>query len=122
MAGQERIKIMDRRAVIAVFHPPDGPVVTLVGQALDDDRPQPQPQYQEQGEREDQAHDERGGYDALAAGSQRPLVLQRAKPAPQGARLTGGLLLRWRRDGQSTDGLRLRWRRDGRLDCMPSLA
>ncbi len=81
MARQERVKIANRRAVIAIFHELDGPVVTLIGQVLDDDRPQPEPQHHEQAERDHQAHDERRRYDTLTAGSTCAFVLQFAKPA-----------------------------------------
>ena len=86
MARQERVKIANRRAVIAIFHELDGPVVTLIGQGLDDNRPQPEPQHHEQAERDHQAHDERRRDDTLTAGSTCAFVLQFAKPGAEGRR------------------------------------
>ncbi len=100
MTGQERVKIANSRAIIAVFQELDSVIVALVGQGFDDDRSQPQPQQQEQGEREDQAHDQRRRDDSLAAWCPCPLVLQVAKPALQAPEWTAGLLIHFRR----TDG------------------
>ncbi len=61
------VEIADRRAVVAVLHDLDGPVVPLVGHGPGDDRAQSEAQQHQQPEREHEPQHQRRGDDSLAS-------------------------------------------------------